>query len=533
MEEKHSNGESLHHMMDEVLLKRSVDPETVIGLCHEILAQSAGESMYGKAFGEYYFAEALYRLNKTDELMKHVINGLNVQKGFDFYELEAKSYNLLGVFFCNLGDLQTAINYFLLAKDIATTHQLQEMLTILYTNFGDVCLQLSDCEKAIYYFTHAKTLLDEHKNRMDANMNKEIVCNLYCNLIDAYLMNEQVAEALNISDELFENLSESYLIGTSSVFYSILTRLNYKKGKPSQGHSSALLFLKSVKEKTDFTKLSDVYLPMGEFFYEYGLMEELKELLDCLREKADDIMNPYQIVELSNLYVKYYQKMNEPRELFLAYEAYYEAVNSCQTSMREEKRKNMMIQMELHNSIQTQNVMQEKNRELEQMSEHDALTGLANRYSINKYCVQKFEDCCQKQQKFGVIICDIDYFKQYNDTYGHVEGDRCICEVARFLEEICKGLITVRFGGDEFLVLSSGFEDDELIAFGESICRGIEELHLKHQGSKSFDHVTVSCGVVNREPKETESIVDFIRMADNALYKIKKSKRNAIGFYAD
>lgn len=533
MEADYVKEESLQGLMDEVIRIRTQNPGRMAGLCQDIIKRSGRDYMYGKAFGEYYYAEALFRLNRPNELVEHAIKGLAIQKTYDFFELEAKSYNLLGAYFVTTGDLQSAMNYYLTGNDLAKKYQMNHMLKIFYNNFGDLYLRLKDYENAIDYFNRVKVLIHEQSNdNIDAS-EVELTCTRYANLIDAYLWVGQTDKALSVTGELLMIMCDGYMKNSSAMFYGILTRLNYARGKFDQGRSSAKLFIRSVLDKTDLTILSDVYLPMTEFFLEQNLLEEAKTLLDFLNSLKKDFTDPYQKVALTKLYINYYKKTNDDEHLFKAYEDYYRANSDYELAMNQEKRNNIQIQIDLHDSIKTQNRMLEKNRELERMSEHDALTGLANRYSINKYCEQMFEKALEERQNFGVIIVDIDFFKQYNDSYGHIEGDHCICRIAQKLEKACSGLMTARFGGDEFLVMGAGYQKERFISIGEMICKEVEALQVQHKGSKASPYVTVSLGIVNRIPEGTETVIDFIQMADIALYKVKKTKRNAYGFYDD
>lgn len=524
---------SIQQQMNEVIQIRTENPEGVVALCKDIIECSGENFMYGKAFGEYYVAEAYYRLGRKAELVDHAIGGITIQKAYGFYELEARSYNLLGVFFVNTGDYQSAMRYYLTGAELAKKYEMHHMLKIFYNNFGDLYLRLKEYEKAIFYFNQTKVLIDEHSDQMMTKVERELTCVRYSNLIDAYLCIGKLDKALATSRELMSTISESYYRNHPSMFYCILTRLNYAKGKKQQGHSSAKLFLNSVMEKTDLTLLSDIYLPMGEFFIEEGLLEEAKMLLDYLMSLTDEFSDPYQMVEFSKIAIHYYKTTEDHERLFVAYEQYYQANLAYELAMRTEKQKNIKIQLDLYEAIQNQHHMMEKNRELERMSEHDALTGLANRYSINKYCERMFQDGRKKHQKFGMIIVDIDYFKEFNDTYGHVEGDRCICAVAHAIETTAKGFLSARFGGDEFLVMTLNHEDDEMKEMAELISQSIQRLKIEHKGSKSASYVTVSQGIVNCIPTENDSVLDYIHMADIELYKVKKEKRNAFRFYAD
>ena len=525
--------EFLQPLMDEIMRIRSENPERVVELCEDIIKQSEGDYMYGNAFGEYFYAEACYRLNRPEELVNHAVKGLAIQKTFGFFELETRTYNLLGAYFVTTGELQTALGYYLEGAELATKNNLYHIVKIFNNNFGDLYLRQKDYDKAIYYFNRTNGLVDEHSDKMTTKIEEELTSMRYSNLIEAYLRLGEFEKAHETCIELLSSLNESYYKNNTAMFYSILTRVNYVVGKREQGHSSSMLFFQSIMEKADVTLLSDVYLPMGEFFVEMGLLEEAEYLLKVVKSIEHQLISPYQRVELCKLYIEYYKRMNETDNLFKSYKAYYEANLDYEMAMKVEKRKNLQVQIELHDAIETQQSMIARNIELERLSERDELTGLANRYSMNKYCEQMFEEACKNKFKFGVIIVDIDYFKEYNDTYGHIEGDHCIRSVAHIIKKSTENLLTARFGGDEFLVMALNLEDEFVEKCANRIRNGIRELRIEHSGSKISTFVTVSQGIVNTIPSNTDTVFDYIHMADIALYKIKKSKRNSYGFYVD
>ena len=525
--------EFLQPLMDEVMRIRSENPERVVELCKDIIKQSEGEYMYGNAFGEYFYAEACYRLNLPEELLNHAVKGLTIQKTFGFFELETRTYNLLGAYFVTTGELQTALGYYLKGAELATQNNMHHIVKIFNNNFGDLYLRQKDYEKAIYYFNQTNVLVDEHSEKMMTKIEEELSSMRYGNLIEAYLHLGEFQKAKDTCNELLLSLNESYYKNNIAMFYSILTRVNYVLGKHEQGQSSSMLFFRCIMEKPDVTLSSDVYLPMGEFFIERGLLEEADCLLKFMKSIEHQLISPYQRVELCKLYIEYYKRTNETEYLFRSYEAYYEANLDYEIAMEVEKRRNMQVQIELHDAIKTQHNMMERNMELERLSEHDELTGLANRYSMNKYCEQMFEEACKNNFRFGVIIVDIDYFKEYNDTYGHIEGDHCIRSVAHIIKQSAENLLTARFGGDEFLVMALNVEDEFMEQTANRIRNNIRNLRIEHSGSKISTFVTVSQGIVNTIPSNTDTVFDYIHMADIALYKIKKSERNSYGFYID
>ena len=155
----------------------------------------------------------------------------------------------------------------------------------------------------------------------------------------------------------------------------------------------------------------------------------------------------------------------------------------------------------------------------------DQLTGIYNR----KKLIQLSRGYRRKgtPEQFGVIMMDIDYFKLYNDTYGHVGGDQVLKQVAHMLtESVRSNDIVIRYGGEEFLVLLNNVT----AAVAQSVCQRIHQqldtLHLPHKASKVSDHVTVSMGLCHQQDQNTCTIEKLIQQADESLYKSKEAGRN-------
>ena len=137
-----------------------------------------------------------------------------------------------------------------------------------------------------------------------------------------------------------------------------------------------------------------------------------------------------------------------------------------------------------------------------------------------------------KGNSVGAVMMDIDYFKQYNDTYGHLEGDACIKRVSEIIYECVgnKGTV-VRYGGDEFFILLHGLRTEDIIGISKKINERLLEEKIPHEKSLVSPYVTVSQGIVNGTPEAGQSMVDLTHMADNALYRAKEKKRGSIGVH--
>lgn len=175
----------------------------------------------------------------------------------------------------------------------------------------------------------------------------------------------------------------------------------------------------------------------------------------------------------------------------------------------------------------------QQKRMLEKLSLVDALTGISNRRAFDTTFELACQNAARSQSKVGLILCDIDYFKPYNDFYGHQKGDETLTAVAQGLAaSITRSTdLAARYGGEEFVVLLSHSSEDEIILIAEKIQIAIKTLAIVHQKSAVADHVTLSMGtaLLNFNNKKTgQCKKHLLKQADEALYKAKKAGRNQV-----
>lgn len=170
---------------------------------------------------------------------------------------------------------------------------------------------------------------------------------------------------------------------------------------------------------------------------------------------------------------------------------------------------------------ETQNQLEKAKQEYWHLYRHDALTGLYNRYGINEYFVQAFEN--KEENHVAVIMMDIDDFKKINDVYGHECGDEVLKMVSDVpLRIMCEHSHCCRWGGEEFLLIMQCDHDPKLVA--ENIRREVENTPVEYKDN--VIHVTSSLGVCIADNLEGVSIYNIVDMADKALYESKRSGKN-------
>ncbi|MBI9107861.1 MAG: diguanylate cyclase [Spirochaetales bacterium] len=174
--------------------------------------------------------------------------------------------------------------------------------------------------------------------------------------------------------------------------------------------------------------------------------------------------------------------------------------------------------------------MEKETEKLYDLSYIDPLTSIANRRYLNDYMQKLWDRNSITEVQIGMIIIDIDYFKLYNDRYGHLSGDSCLVKVSTRLKELInrKGDFISRYGGEEFVAIFQNCPSAELCLIAERLRAGIEELGIEHLDSQCSVSVTVSAGVSEAVPERGSTWLRLFKTADDALYRAKEGGRNRV-----
>ncbi|MVX65514.1 diguanylate cyclase [Clostridium chromiireducens] len=174
--------------------------------------------------------------------------------------------------------------------------------------------------------------------------------------------------------------------------------------------------------------------------------------------------------------------------------------------------------------------LQEANFKLENLSTLDGLTGIWNRRSFDNYINKSIKSCARSQKPISLIMADIDFFKGYNDNYGHLKGDDCLIKVAKTIASSIKRPLdfAARYGGEEFAVILPETDIEGAKVIAEEIRKNVEGLKIIHEHSNTSSFVTLSLGITTIYPNIESSSDELIESADKALYRAKSNGRNVV-----
>ncbi|MCT9422633.1 GGDEF domain-containing protein [Acinetobacter baumannii] len=189
-----------------------------------------------------------------------------------------------------------------------------------------------------------------------------------------------------------------------------------------------------------------------------------------------------------------------------------------------------------HRENYLQNCMIELNRielmqqaqQLSLLSQQDALTGLANRRYLDETLDNEWRRALRHETPLTIMMVDIDFFKPYNDSLGHLKGDQCLKDIATAISSIAarSGDLVARYGGEEFLLLFPMTNAQQAKIQAERLMNAIKKITIVHPCSSVSPYVTISVGVATTIPRLNDSISAFVSRADHALYQAKTNGRN-------
>ncbi len=180
--------------------------------------------------------------------------------------------------------------------------------------------------------------------------------------------------------------------------------------------------------------------------------------------------------------------------------------------------------------VKTHLELKRKSDLLEQLTCTDALTNIANRRRLDESLQQEWNRQRRSAAPLSVIFADIDYFKRFNDHYGHQAGDECLMRVAAiFKDSLARSTdFIARYGGEEFVALLPETETKAAMAMAEKMRAHVEQAAIPHTASEIADHVTLSLGVVTAIPTSDDQPEQLLQQADDALYAAKAGGRNRV-----
>lgn len=510
---------------EEVSAYRFTDPMRAYEISCEILQHGIEYTdSYETAYAYLYLGDTLFSMGRVKEAVDKIRLGEQIQKQYGYDELLIKTYNTTAIICMTQGDELLALDYYYRALKLAKKYENHTLLGVIYNNIGVLLNNFEDFSGAAEYFERSY-----RTSRADGEStvyNERQIC---VNICGKYMAAGRYQEAKRYLDQVMEKTSgdQMYSVITEMSVIATYARIYYNLGDHDMAYKEAMKVFCLPEDCFDELEASRNFIWIVRLLIKMDHLKEAKDILLALERewKKNGILKCR--LELCREWISYYKAAGEKDALQEAYHRYYE----IRQSQKQEMDESVVEAIDNRYRLEHERVLNEQldadNRELTKKSETDELTGISNRYGLNR----KFESLKKiasfENTKICMGIFDIDYYKIYNDTYGHMQGDTCLKKIAQILKETAgDDYITARYGGDEFVVLGMNKSDDEVKNFMNRLFTNVKTENITFGEHPDADRVTISMGAVNKRAEPEEAIADFIHGADKFLYQAKRNGKN-------
>lgn len=515
MADRRYDSWSTEKLQNEILRVRLINLSLEYELCNALTEKAKLENNHYALAFSYTFLSDFYLASKDNKQAANYLNLSKVLSEAAHYEdLLARIYNFYGLFYNSISDEISALDYYLKALDFAEEKDDYIQMASAYNNIATCFDVKHNYKQAILYYQKCYDVM--HYLSSDTEFSKAVALTNLCRC--AYIMKK--ADNLDKYLSLFQEID----INSVDVFkllyvYCVSMKLHLSKDLTAFYQTVDEILL--IKEKIEnlrllhqvFTNICEMLLE--EHNKEYSLL--ILKLLADINQKAD-IKTKKELQKLNIRYCEYF----ESKDIQLnAYEEFYKIINAIEEIELETYSSGLSAKLELHQTKVKKKNLEKENEHLEKLMNIDDLTGTANRRCFN-HDINNID--LITADKVAIAMLDIDYFKEYNDIYGHQKGDTVLIAVGEALNSIKSNDIHVyRYGGDEFSIIFINQSEDTIQKLLNQIQQNIRLRAIKHEGSKTDQLLTISHGYAYTEEKPRD-IIKLLEKADNSLYAIKKKR---------
>ncbi|MDX2256146.1 MAG: PleD family two-component system response regulator [Pseudanabaenaceae cyanobacterium bins.39] len=325
-----------------------------------------------------------------------------------------------------------------------------------------------------------------------------------------------------------DNIQDRILVvdDTAPNLHLLLTMLS-RKGYNAKGISNGAQALVSAQTENPDLILLDINMPDINGFQVCEQLKALEVTADIpviFISARDEVLDKVKAFEVGG--VDYITKPFQIAEVLVRVENQL----TLRRLQKQLQAQNELLKQEIHHRKLAEELLKEANTRLGQLVNLDGLTQLANRRCFDEYLEQEWQRSAREQLPLSLIMCDIDFFKNYNDTYGHVAGDECLRKVASAVKGAVRrpADLAARYGGEEFIVVLPNTDTEGALAVTQTIKKDLEDLKIPHDASLVSEFVTLSMGTMTLIPHVGSEPSLLLTAADYALYRAKELGRNQI-----
>ena len=462
-----------------------------------------------KAFDNHRLTEAILAMQTAQRLFFKVGD----------FEYHVKSINWLGVIYAEMGIEDVATNFYIEGMEASIRYNLPHTTILFLNNIGTQYIELNKYDKSLEFFKKAEEELAKITIEQEARINIWYLVS-YMNIMVSYNHLQELEKSESYLQKAlpYADMEENadFLFSFRMAQYD----LYWRQGKKQEIMDKIDEIIEGACDSSKTINYVQEVQMACDLLKKMELFEQWELVLNTFQEYCKNSDRIHVNMVMAELWVDYYKQINN-------LEKYREAcINYTEVSIKRRE----LLENERANSIDMKLELREKERarqEEQKKSRKDSLTDVGNRFKLEDDSIKIQREAIQKNTTMMVGVLDVDCFKQYNDTYGHIQGDECLKSVARVLEDVvgCKGEV-YRFGGDEFIIIASDVSPSQIEEIASNVKKRIADLHIPNINAYVYPEVTISQGYYVFMPEKEGDMEEIISKADVALYEVKKSGRN-------
>lgn len=513
------------NLKQQILDCRYKNPQKEYSLCEEleILCQEDNDTK-GLTFAQYYKADSFFCDGNVQEADALFETAREMAEKYGYKEELMQCYNALSCTAACFDYQEKVFDNALKCLELATELEDYEQIWLVNMNLGSTFEEKHDYHEAWKYYQNALEIMDKADNEQFLEERNRVL--FYISLANVCL-NIGEREKAEVFISYIEKYDENDLYEKYGLQIKELKAwIYYKQGKLDEAVKKADEILNDDNYKLVSAYVYGEVVKIIQIYAETERYQKALKILDKLSETHVQDTNLDMGRLIYTWYIKVYTCMGRKDLADKYYEKYYQNAMLLQGTQKQRISEFIHNRMDLEDALLLHKKIENENEKWELLSKTDELTGAFNRNGLHEYEKENFIKAKKLKIPFAVFIIDADHFKEINDTYGHLMGDECLKVISREIASVIDtGMITVRYGGDEFMVLGTGLTSKHVEEVADRICIKVRECKMCDANG---EYISLSCsiGAFNAIPQKEEQMNYFIHMADKALYKSKGAGRN-------
>lgn len=486
------------------------------------------------------------RFTDSKEALKVALHALELSKEINYPQAEAILLLKIGSAYSNISEYAKGIEYIIAAIPMLELYNLDYHFCLAFVTLGNIFYDLSYYETAFDYYNKSIYIAQKRQfiDRLSA---------AYNNIGEIYKVLLNYDKALDYYQKSLDEDQKIDFKSCKGISYINLAEINYYKACYDKALELVPIGLSLLKKYNYEIPLCEAYKVYALIYWKLNDYGKANLYFSQAIDMADKKMSYYYKIDILIFYHQFLVEQNhielamkalsDAYTLALANDLHEKSLLICRhftaiyekTGDNESALKYYKLYI-FHDQEQSKERIYQisegidlriKTEEIKLQSEIDSLTGIPNRRKLLQFLNTQWAHSKKHGYSLSLVMIDIDFFKEFNDNYGHTEGDKCLIEIAKLLTALLeKKYFLSRYGGDEFIAVLPQTTVIEALTFAETMRQAVLDAKIYHRHSPISDYVTITLGVASLIPTEGLFVNDFIKQVDDALYDAKRKGRN-------